>query len=353
MLGSMDWIIYTLKCPRTMAVRYVGWTCHTPEYRLCAHMREALNKPPKTYKQRWLFSLISIGLRPIAEAVESGAGDGWQDAERRWIAHYRAQGARLTNGTDGGEGVIGWGTPEERSAIAKNATAGLSPEARKIRSERIRAAMTPEHRNGLADYQKSLTPEERAARARRARAAVAPGQNAARAKLGWARSTPEQRAAAWERLANFKANQTHEERCAAAKKAYAAKTPEQHRRLIAAAEAVRAKFTPERRAAIAQKAHSSRTPEERRASAKKAGLSYTTERRSSAAKQWLATLTPEQRSERSRNIWVNKTPEERKAFAQKGLDKIAQNKLDRKLPGLTAAPMISLPACPIPESIEL
>jgi hypothetical protein len=48
--------------------------------------------------------------------VEEGVGDGWEDAERRWIASYRAQGMPLTNITDGGEGTSGWTVPVEDRA---------------------------------------------------------------------------------------------------------------------------------------------------------------------------------------------------------------------------------------------
>jgi len=165
---QMDWIIYMLKCPRTQQVRYVGFTTTTARARLLKHVNDAIGGPQKTYRQRWIFSLVSIGLMPIIETIETGSGPGWGDAERRWIAHYRSQGARLVNATDGGEGLFGWGTPEQRSAIAKNATAKLTAEQRAARSEKIRAAMTPEHRNGLARYQEAMTAQQRSERAKSA-----------------------------------------------------------------------------------------------------------------------------------------------------------------------------------------
>ncbi len=47
------------------------------------------------------------------EVIESGLGDSWKEAEKRWVAHYRAQGSRLTNLTDGGDGTLGIVRSEE------------------------------------------------------------------------------------------------------------------------------------------------------------------------------------------------------------------------------------------------
>jgi hypothetical protein len=58
--------------------------------------------------------MVSIGLEPQIEAIESGAGNDWAEAERRWIKFYRNAGARLSNTTDGGEG-----TPDYWSAFTR------------------------------------------------------------------------------------------------------------------------------------------------------------------------------------------------------------------------------------------
>ncbi len=97
------WHIYTLADPRNGAVRYVGWS-FKPTQRLCAHMSEAKRKV--SHKGRWILQLG--GAKPVLKIVESGTGPGWADAERRWIAHFRAEQAPLTNLTDGGEGAPGY-----------------------------------------------------------------------------------------------------------------------------------------------------------------------------------------------------------------------------------------------------
>jgi hypothetical protein len=84
-------------------------------------------------------SLVSIGLHPLLEIIESGSGDGWANAERRWIAFYRASGARLVNGTDGVEGAPGRGTPEQRSSCSfesKREPVTRTAERRRKKSQR-------------------------------------------------------------------------------------------------------------------------------------------------------------------------------------------------------------------------
>lgn len=118
------WIIYTLANPRTNEVRYVGWTSQRANRRLSAHLQEAVSKTPTTYRTKWILSLLSIGLRPVMETIESGSGDGWAEAEQRWIATYRERGARLTNATDGGEGTVGWiPTAAEKEARSRRGKA--------------------------------------------------------------------------------------------------------------------------------------------------------------------------------------------------------------------------------------
>jgi hypothetical protein len=248
----MNWIVYTLKNPRVPDhVRYVGKTLKSPRARLLKHINTAVKARRPIRSQRWILSLVSIGLVPVIEVIESGCGEGYQDAERHWIAYYRALGHDLTNTTDGGEGIVGWGTPEQRRANAKNATAKLTPEQRRVRSEKIRAAFTPEHRKVLAEYQASLTPEERSARSKRALAGLTSEQRRRGALKGWAKMPPEKRRMAGEWLTGW---MTPEQRSSNAKKGFARMTPEQRRTYSA----------PGMRAAAA------RTPEQHRASGIKA-----------------------------------------------------------------------------------
>jgi hypothetical protein len=89
-----------------------------PGTRLRAHINEAINASVGTPKNRWLLALRAVGLSAQIEIIESGSGESWRVAERRWIAYHRATGARLVNIMDGGQVI--WGTPEYLSAIGKN-----------------------------------------------------------------------------------------------------------------------------------------------------------------------------------------------------------------------------------------
>lgn len=107
--------IYMLVDPETDEIRYVGKSIR-PAQRLLNHMNERSN----THRSHWLQTLRQKGLRPRMVILETIEGRWpWQDAERFWIAHLRSLGARLVNGTSGGDGVP-----------------NLSPDAR----ERIRSA---------------------------------------------------------------------------------------------------------------------------------------------------------------------------------------------------------------------
>lgn len=165
---SRPWVIYLLRCPRTGSVRYVGFTSQKVSARIRRHKQEAL-RGNRNHRSTWLFSLLSMGLAPLVEIVEHGRGIGWQEAERRWIKHFRAAGANLVNGTDGGDGKPGHKSnksPEERSALARRIWETRSPEERKRWAAKISAL-------GKA-HQAQRSKEERLATARRVADARSP-----------------------------------------------------------------------------------------------------------------------------------------------------------------------------------
>lgn len=118
--GSTDknliWYIYTLHDPREPGVvRYVGWTCDLKK-RFKGHLVLAKNGRDKTYCGNWKRSLLRDGILPVMQVIESGVGPGWDEAEKKWIAHFRSvHGAKLTNLANGGGGVLGhrWVLSEE------------------------------------------------------------------------------------------------------------------------------------------------------------------------------------------------------------------------------------------------
>lgn len=114
--------IYILVDPRTEEVRYVGKAAN-PGARLSGHVTQA--KRRDTYCRRWIAQLVDGGLRPKMIIVE-GPTLEWEEAERRWIAHYRAQNARLTNLTDGGEGLTGYHHTDETKRKIAEGNRGIS-----------------------------------------------------------------------------------------------------------------------------------------------------------------------------------------------------------------------------------
>lgn len=93
-------VIYALCDPETNQVRYVGKAKNIPK-RLTAHR----NEKGTTKKCRWLASLFNRNLEPKIRELEQVSEDYWQEAEIKWIAHFREAGCDLCNHTSGGEGL--------------------------------------------------------------------------------------------------------------------------------------------------------------------------------------------------------------------------------------------------------
>jgi len=183
--------VYGLTDPRDGEIRYIGYTSigmERPEW----HAKDKTD----SWKARWIRSLQREGERygiVIIEVLHSP--DGLHERERHWIAHHRALGARLTNGSNGGEGVpglvfsdehrrklsvaakkrgytsnlrLGGGpkSPEQRAKISASLTGKThSVETKRKRSDsmkRARAAASPEAEARLREGNaKSWTPERR------------------------------------------------------------------------------------------------------------------------------------------------------------------------------------------------
>jgi hypothetical protein len=83
------------------------------------------------------------------EVLETGIGDSWASAEQRWIAFFRGNGAALTNGSDGGEGNLGYSPPPEVREKISRANKGCkrSPEHIAKMAAAARLANTGRHRS--------------------------------------------------------------------------------------------------------------------------------------------------------------------------------------------------------------
>lgn len=94
--------IYALCEPDTRAIRYIGKS-NDPQKRFLGHLREAGRKI--SYKANWIFSLLSQELEPRLLILKEVPVSDWEDWERCYIRNAKMLGFRLTNFTEGGDGV--------------------------------------------------------------------------------------------------------------------------------------------------------------------------------------------------------------------------------------------------------
>jgi hypothetical protein len=120
-------LIYGLVDPRTLLVRYVGYS--STGVRRPRQHRSAFELRKRTHKTAWIKSLLAEGLEyTIVVLEEVSSRDTLADAERFWIAFGRACGWPLTNLTDGGEGLLN--PSDETRAKMRTSNLGQKRHAR-------------------------------------------------------------------------------------------------------------------------------------------------------------------------------------------------------------------------------
>lgn len=128
--------IYALIDPVTGFLRYVG-KADKPAHRLTGHLFHA-KRGELTRKARWIKGLLYQGLLPEMFILEAVPIEGWQEAERFWIAYLRAIGCPLVNHCAGGRGNVGLDA-EARQRISLRLRGKTAPAGT---AERIRARNT-------------------------------------------------------------------------------------------------------------------------------------------------------------------------------------------------------------------
>lgn len=156
------YLVYGLVDPRSGELRYVGKTSRPLEARVKQHLYAAVTEE-KTHKAAWLRQLLASGLKPEAEVLEvHETAAALDEAERHFIAYFRGIGCRLTNATDGGEGLAN-PSPETRQKMSRvHRGKVISPRHR----ERVSAAhrgkrLSQEHRAKLVVAALNRSPDHR------------------------------------------------------------------------------------------------------------------------------------------------------------------------------------------------
>ncbi len=156
----LRWVVYALLDPRGNEIRYVGVTTRRLRKRLWEHVYKA-KRGGRTYRECWIMSLVNLQLEPRIVCLERGEGDSWVEREQHWVGKLKAEGARLTNLTEGGEGVHGWVPHAEfREAMSRSSSGrAQSPETRRKRSESMRGRkFSEEHRRNISIGKKGRSP---------------------------------------------------------------------------------------------------------------------------------------------------------------------------------------------------
>lgn len=98
-----DCVIYALRDPRTLEVRYVGQSVNGLSRARNHFSPSAIEKRENPHTSNWIRGVLAAGLRPVAEVIETVARpDDLDEAEVFWIAKCRAMGFALTNMNAGG-----------------------------------------------------------------------------------------------------------------------------------------------------------------------------------------------------------------------------------------------------------
>ena len=130
--------IYGLSDPETGEIRYVGFS-KDPKHRRDCHLAEAKVHPlKKSYKLNWIRSLLKRGLC-VQVVILQETTTKPNERERYWIARLKKRGCRLTNLTDGGEGVLNLPISVRKRVTAANKKTWSDPILREKHGRQLRA----------------------------------------------------------------------------------------------------------------------------------------------------------------------------------------------------------------------
>ena len=166
-------IIYALTDPETADVRYIGRSSSGMKRPLSYNVDSMARNKDGSWKRNtrvfhWVRSVLARGMKVDCvvleyrppEIVDKNETNKWlDDHEKKAISHYRGIFARLTNLTDGGEGITGCSaTPERKAKIgAANKGKRRSSEQKALMSASAKIRCNdPEYRKKISAAHKGL-----------------------------------------------------------------------------------------------------------------------------------------------------------------------------------------------------
>lgn len=104
--------IYSLSCPITHNVRYIGKT-----YNIIRRIKEHLICNEKSYRVHWIKNLKKKGLTPSIDIIDVVPYDESNFWEQHYISLFKSWGFKLVNSTEGGDGTIGFKHREDSKKL--------------------------------------------------------------------------------------------------------------------------------------------------------------------------------------------------------------------------------------------
>lgn len=129
-------IIYSLSCPITKEIRYIGKSTN-----LDNRLRDHLSRSKRliTHKDKWINFLLSKNLKPVLEIIDIIEEENWKFWEQHYISLFKSWNFNLTNGTNGGDG----GSFKKHTDISKlKMSLSRKGKKRKLFSEETKLKMS-------------------------------------------------------------------------------------------------------------------------------------------------------------------------------------------------------------------
>lgn len=124
--------VYALIEIKSKQIRYIGVTSRDISKRFSHHI-ECSKSGSKFHVHRWLRKIKFRAIPILLEIIKKGFS--WKKAEQKWISYHKSKGTKLTNMTDGGEGIIGFKMSKATRIYLSKIRKGKTFPNRKISKE--------------------------------------------------------------------------------------------------------------------------------------------------------------------------------------------------------------------------